>query len=120
MSDEAERARFEAFLCTMDPREQRIVRGVWDIVASHFGDRAPLPMITGANDPSPTCVCWSRKDWTLDFEIVADGFEWFYRDRRSGRADGSEVATAELPDQFWFLLGKSMAEESATERRKEG
>lgn len=67
-----------------------LVRGLWRALMDRVGPRLQVPT-AGPGGELGFYMAWHREGAYLDVDVAPDGcFEWFWTDRRTGEAEGSE------------------------------
>jgi hypothetical protein len=75
------------------------VRRLWRTLCVYAGVKLQAPA-AGPGGELRFYFAWHREDVYLDIDLAPDGrFEWFWTDRRTGEADGSEDERLTAPPE---------------------
>ncbi len=73
------------------------VRRLWGMLVEGVGESLPAPAADRGGDLG-FYMAWHREDVYLDVDVAPDGrFEWFWTNRRTGEAEGSEDERLDKP-----------------------
>jgi len=88
-----DRVLFEIWVRDRDPR----IAALWDRVKAD--PRLPAPYLNREGN----ALTWSRDHILVEVEFGGDGFEWYGRDRLTGRDAGSDHPVTEDPELLRWI-----------------
>ncbi|MCB9682183.1 MAG: hypothetical protein H6733_12020 [Alphaproteobacteria bacterium] len=91
----------------LTPRRASAIRTLWAALRDEVGPALPLPRVEPLDD-DVVRLSWSDPTWYAEVDVGPDdghgrcAMAWFFRDRSSGRAIGSEASIVGSPDALFM------------------